>query len=72
MIFNKKKMKGNRSGKGYIQVKGSEPLAKKVVSTRLPESIDIKVRELAGKDLSEWLRVAIAEKLERELIGKSA
>ena len=59
-------MKGNRTGKGYFQVKGSEPLAKKAVMARLPVSMDAMVRELAGDDLSEWIREAIAEKIERE------
>lgn len=43
-----------------------EPLAKKVVSARLPVSIDRAVRELAGEELSQWIREAIAEKLARE------
>lgn len=43
-----------------------EPLAKKAVSARLPVSIDTAVRELAGEDLSNWVREAIAEKLARE------
>ncbi len=59
-------MKGNRTGKGHFQVKGSEPLAKKPVMARLPVSIDTTVRELAGDELSNWIREAIAEKLERE------
>lgn len=33
---------------------------------RLPVSIDTTVRELAGDELSNWIREAIAEKLERE------
>ncbi len=60
-------MKGNRTGKGHFQVKGSEPLAKKPVMARLPVSIDTTVRELAGDELSNWIREAIAEKLERDL-----
>ena len=60
-------MKGNRTGKGYFQVKGSEPLAKKPVMARLPISVDTALRELAGDDLSNWIREAIAEKLDREL-----
>ncbi len=59
-------MKGNRTGKGYFQVKGSEPLAKKPVMARLPVSVDTALRELAGDELSDWIREAIAEKLERE------
>ncbi len=59
-------MKGNRTGKGYFQIKGSEPLAKRAVMARLPVSMDEAVRKIAGDDLSEWIREAIAEKLERE------
>lgn len=59
-------MKGNRTGKGYFQVQGKEPLAKKPVMARLPVSIDKALRELAGDELSDWIREAIAEKLERE------
>lgn len=33
---------------------------------RLPVSVDIALRELAGDELSDWIREAIAEKLERE------
>lgn len=43
-----------------------EPLAKKIIGVRLPVSMDATVRELAGDDLSEWIREAIAEKLARE------
>ncbi len=49
----------------FAQV-GKEPLAKKAVTARLPVSIDKTVRELAGDDLSNWIREAIREKLERE------
>jgi hypothetical protein len=59
-------MKGNRTGKGYFEVKGSEPLAKKAVMAGLPVSMDEKVRQLAGDDLSNWIRQAVAEKLARE------
>lgn len=59
-------MKGNRTGKGYFRVQGSEPLAKKPIMARLPVSVDIALRELAGDELSDWIREAIAEKLERE------
>ncbi len=59
-------MKGNRTGKGYFQVKGSEPLAKKPVMARLPVSVDTALRKLAGDELSDWIREAITEKLERE------
>ncbi len=45
---------------------GTEPMAKKVIGVRLPASMDASVRELAGDDLSQWIREAIAEKLARE------
>lgn len=48
-----------------------EPLAKRIISVRLPVSIDSRVRELAGNELSEWIRQAIAEKLAREDNAKS-
>lgn len=56
----------NTTGKGYFTVEGSEPLAKRAVSVRLPESLDIELRAYVGKDLSGWLRQAIIEKLEQE------
>jgi hypothetical protein len=59
-------MKGNRTGKGYFQLKGAEPLAKKAVMARLPVSMDAAVREIAGDDLSDWIRQAITKKLERD------
>ena len=58
----------NTTGKGYFEVKGSEPLAKLALSVRVPESMDVQVRQIAGEDLSSWLRSAIAEKLTRELL----
>lgn len=44
----------------------SEPLAKKVIGVRLPQSMDAIVREVAGDDLSEWIREAIAARLRAE------
>lgn len=43
-----------------------EPLAQKIIGVRLPVKMDALVREIAGKNLSSWVREAIAEKLERE------
>jgi hypothetical protein len=57
----------NTTGKGYFTVVGKEPLSKKILAVRLPESLDAQARQVAGDDLSGWLREAIAEKLEREL-----
>lgn len=65
-------MKGNRTGKGYFEVKGAEPVAKKPLTVKLPISMDKAVRKVAGEDLSGWLRQAIAEKLEREQQEMSA
>ena len=56
----------NTTGKGYYKVKGSEPLAKQPIALRLPESVDKDLRELAGDDLTGWLRKAIADQVQRE------
>lgn len=65
-------MKGNRTGKGYFQVQGSEPVAKKPLTVKLPVSMDAAVREIAGENLADWVRDAIAEKLAKEKQIKSA
>ena len=57
----------NTTGKGYFTVVGKEPLSKKILAVRLPESLDAQARQVAGDNLSGWLREDIAEKLEREL-----
>ncbi len=44
-----------------------EPLGKKIVGVRLPESMEAQLRQVGGKDLSGWIREAIAEKLERDM-----
>jgi len=56
----------NTTGRGYFKTAGAEPLSKNAMAVGLPESMDFQVRQLAEDDLSEWLRQAIAEKLERE------
>ena len=56
----------NSTGKGYFTVRGKEPLAKRAIAVRLPESLDNEVRELAGNELSNWLRKAIIEQLKRD------
>lgn len=56
----------NTTGKGYFAVRGGEPLAKRAIAVRLPESVDTKLREAVGDDLSHWLRQTIIEKLESE------
>ena len=48
-----------------------EPLARKVIGVRLPQSLDPIIRGLPSP--SAWIREAIAEKAKREgLIDKSA
>lgn len=62
-------MKGNRTGKGYYKVAGNEPLGK-ALGLRLPQSIDSKLREelnLSGTALLDYVRQAVAEKLERDI-----
>lgn len=63
-------MKGNRTGNGYFAIEGKEPLSKEPLSLRLPQSIDTKLRvdlALSRKDLVEYVRQAVAEKLERDI-----
>ncbi len=55
----------NPSPKDRYQVKGGEPLAKKILGVRVRESLDQKVRELPG-DLSARLRRWIEEGYERD------
>jgi hypothetical protein len=47
-------------GSPYKEPRG-EPIA-----LRLEKSLDEAVREVAGSNLNDWVRSAIAEKLERE------
>lgn len=59
----------NKEGKfssAYVEPRG------KAIAFRLPLSLDTAVREVAGDDLNEWVRKAIAEKLERELRQENA
>jgi hypothetical protein len=51
---------------GNFKSPNPEPLAKRVIGVRLPMSVDARVRQLAGDELAEWVRQAIAEKLARE------
>lgn len=41
-------------------------MGKKIVGIRLSPSMEAQVRQIAGDDLSRWIRQAIAEKLARE------
>lgn len=45
---------------------GEKALARKVVGAKIPVELESLLREKHGKDLSAWIRSAIAEKLERE------
>lgn len=51
----------NTTGRGYFTVQGREPLAKRAVAVRLPESVDAELRQEIGEDLNNWLRQAIIE-----------
>lgn len=55
----------NRTGKGYYQVVGSERMSRRPITLKLPESVDRQVRELAGDDLAAFIRLAVAEKIQR-------
>jgi len=59
----------NTTGKGYYKVKGSEPLQ----ATYSAESVDKDLRELAGDDLTGWLksysRASAARKEERTQVS---
>jgi hypothetical protein len=56
----------NTTGKGYFTVQGKEPLAKRAIAVRLPESVDAELRKEIGDGLSEWMRQAIIEKWEKQ------
>lgn len=45
---------------------GEKALSRKVVGTKVPVELESLLREKHGKNLSTWIRSAIAEKLERE------
>lgn len=49
-----------------FQVKGSEPLSKKVIGLRLPESLDEEIRSWAGEDLSERVRRYVIEGMNQD------
>lgn len=56
----------NTTGKGCFTVEGSEPLSKKTYNVRVPQSLEPELRELAGDDISGWLRRAIIAQIEKE------
>ncbi|MBA2749820.1 MAG: hypothetical protein H0U45_14100 [Tatlockia sp.] len=49
-----------------FQKSGKPTLNKKIIGVRLSPEMDFTVRSVAGDDLANWIRCAIAEKLERE------
>lgn len=51
---------------GNFKSPNPEPMAKRIIGVRLPVSVDLEVREVAGEALAEWVRQAIAEKLARD------
>lgn len=56
----------NTTGKGYFTSLNVVPLSKKVRGVRLPVDLEPIIIELAGNDLSGWLRQAAIEKADRE------
>jgi len=65
--FKKSTGKGNRTGKGYFEIRGKEPLAKRMTGARLPESIDVELRQLVGHEyLTDWVRSALIKQFELE------
>jgi hypothetical protein len=58
-----------RSEGGTFTQVGDEPLSKKVIGVRLPESIYAIVHNLP--DRTEWLRRVITEAAQRELIKQN-
>lgn len=61
----------NRTGKGYFTVKGKEPLSKRTITLRLPESVDAELRQEIGDGLSDWMRQVIIEKWQCEKRSKT-
>ncbi len=57
----------NPSPANQFKKTGRPTLAKKIIGVRLSPEMDALVRSVAGQELSEWVRCAIAEKLERDL-----
>lgn len=44
----------------------SEPMSRKVIGVRLPISLESELRQVAGDDISGWIRRAIATQLKQE------
>lgn len=59
-----------RTDLGQFGLKGDEPMSKKVTSVRLPQRIEDAIAQLPQKDRPEFLRRAITEVAERELLNK--
>lgn len=64
--------KGRNGATGKFCSPYSEPLNKNTIGLRLPPTMEEEVRRIAGKDLSAWIRDAIARKLEEEQNKASA
>ena len=60
MSVNQPRNKDGKFGRAYVEPRG------KAIALRLPESIDREARKLAGEDLVEFNRKAVAEKVEWE------
>ena len=62
--MNEKYKQDRRTGK-FVPT-GAPVMAEKPIAVRLPVEVDAAVRAMPSSERSEWLRKAIAEKLERE------
>ncbi len=58
-----------RNSLGLFASPNDEPLSKKVVGVRLPVTLYDKVLAVTGNRISEWMRDAAEEKIEREEKG---
>ena len=47
-----------------------EPLGKSIIGVRLPASLEAELRQVAGDDLSKWIREAIATRLKQEKLAR--
>lgn len=61
-------IKSGNTGKTRYQLKGDEPLGK-AIGLRLPQSLENKLRndlQLSSKEINQYIRTAVREKLDRE------